>query len=36
VADTEAIVSHLTTGYDLCEVRLLTVMTVLTTPSWAL
>ena len=33
---TGAIVSHLTTGYDLAEVGLLAVMTVLTVLSWAL
>jgi len=33
---TGAIVSHLTTGYDLGEVRLLAVMTALTVLSWAL
>jgi hypothetical protein len=33
---TGAIVSHLTTGYDLGEVRLLTVLTALTVLSWAL
>ena len=33
---TGAIVSHLTTGYDLGEVGLLAVMTVLTVLSWAL
>jgi hypothetical protein len=31
-----AIVSHLTTGYDLGEVGLLAVMTALTVLSWAL
>jgi DoxX-like family len=33
---TGAIVSHLTTGYDLGEVGLLVVMTALTVLSWAL
>ena len=33
---TGAIVSHLTTGYDLGEVGLLAVMTALTVLSWAL
>jgi hypothetical protein len=33
---TGAIVSHLTTGYDLGEVRLLAVLTALTVLSWAL
>jgi hypothetical protein len=33
---TGAMVSHLTTGYDLGEVGLLAVMTVLTVLSWAL
>jgi hypothetical protein len=33
---TGAIVSHLTTGYDLGEVGLLAVLTVLTALSWAL
>ena len=33
---TGAIVSHLTTGYDLAEVGLLTVLTALTVLSWAL
>ena len=33
---TGAIVSHLTTGYDLGEVGLLAVLTVLTVLSWAL
>ena len=33
---TGAIVSHLTTGYDVGEVGLLAVMTVLTAASWAL
>jgi hypothetical protein len=33
---TGAIVSHLTTGYDLGEVGLLAVMTALTALSWAL
>jgi uncharacterized membrane protein YphA (DoxX/SURF4 family) len=33
---TGAIVSHLTTGYDLGELRLLAVLTVLTALSWAL
>ena len=33
---TGAIVSHLTTGYDLGEVGLLAVMTTLTVLSWAL
>jgi hypothetical protein len=33
---TGAIVSHLTTGYDLSEVGLLAVLTVLTVLSWAL
>jgi DoxX-like family len=33
---TGAIVSHLVTGYDLGELRLLVVLTVLTTLSWAL
>jgi DoxX-like family len=35
-AYTGAIVSHLTTGYDLAEVGLLAVLTVLTVLSWAL
>ena len=33
---TGAIVSHLTTGYDLGEVGLLAVLTALTALSWAL
>jgi hypothetical protein len=33
---TGAIASHLTTGYDLGELRLLTVLTALTVLSWAL
>lgn len=33
---TGAIVSHLTTGYDLGELRLLVVLTALTVLSWAL
>jgi hypothetical protein len=33
---TGAMVSHLTTGYDVGEVGLLAVMTVLTVLSWAL
>jgi hypothetical protein len=33
---TGAIVSHLTTGYDLAELGLLAVLTVLTVLSWAL
>jgi hypothetical protein len=33
---TGAIVSHLTTGYDLGELRLLAALTVLTVLSWAL
>jgi hypothetical protein len=33
---TGAIVSHLATGYDLAEVGLLAVLTVLTVLSWAL
>lgn len=33
---TGAIASHLTTGYDLAEVGLLAVMTILTAGSWAL
>jgi hypothetical protein len=33
---TGAIVSHLTTGYDLGELRLLIVLTTLTVLSWAL
>ena len=33
---TGAIVSHLTTGYDLAEVGLLAVLTALTVLSWAL
>jgi DoxX-like family len=33
---TGAIVSHLTTGYDLGELRLLAVLTALTVLSWAL
>jgi hypothetical protein len=35
-AYTGAIVSHLTTGYDLAEVGLLAVLTTLTVLSWAL
>jgi hypothetical protein len=33
---TGAIVSHLSTGYDLSELRLLIVLTALTVLSWAL
>jgi hypothetical protein len=33
---TGAIISHLTTGYDLAEVAVLGVMTALTVTSWAL
>jgi hypothetical protein len=35
-ASTGAIVSHLTTGYDVGEVGLLAVLTILTVLSWAL